>query len=316
MLIKKLLRLFLIKTPKIVIWEITTSCNCKCDMCNVWKKKSKFLKLNKAKELVDFMYNNGVVLIQITGGEPTLYKHLIPLLTYINKKGMFLNLATNGTTITKNYAKKLKSTGIRNINVSLDDFKEKIHDKIRNYKGCFKKAINAINILKKEGFHIHSSSMINKYNHKHIKEFVTFVNDLGISFAMCYPYPTFNKKDNVSRLKNKDLVRAIKELIKLKTKSAKISNSLTFLKESLNYAKNKKMKYPCLAGLNVYALNQKGEFKTCWILPDKFTIKSGWKEKKINCNKCNLGCFREPSIYAKMIKNNKLGFLKEVIQFI
>ena len=313
--LKSLFKMIFTNNYKHVIWIITNSCNCKCAMCGLWQKKSKSLDIEKAKKLVDFMSKNNVVYIQLTGGEPSLYKHLIPLIQYINKKGIVMQLATNGTMVTEENAGKMRKAGLKYICISLDHYKPEIHDSVRNYKGCFTKVLNAIKILKQEGFVMYSSSVINKYNYKDLETFVSFVNSLGIQFGGCFPYPDFNENDTISHLPENDLKNAVNELIDLKRKGYKIVNTYAYLKDCLRFIDGKKAKYPCLAGTRVVGLKV-DEFRTCWMLKNLvFNLETGWKEQKIDCNECQLACFRESSIVTGLASHNKKELLKEILNF-
>lgn len=300
---------------KFVIWEITNMCNCQCVMCGQWQKKSKTIELAKAKELVDFMHKNNVVFIQLTGGEPLLYKDLIPLITYINKKGIIIQLATNGTIITKEYAGKLRKAGLKYICISLDHHKAEIHDSVRKYKGCFDKVMESIRILKKEGFVLHSSSVINKYNCNNLAAFVGYVNSLGISFGMCFPYPDFTKNNQIFSISENDFLKAMNELIELKKKGYGIINSYTYLNDCLHFINKEDSQYPCLAGTKVFALKI-NEFRACWMKKNLvFTMESGWKEQKASCNECQLACFRELSNFTGLVCYNKKILVKEIVNY-
>ncbi|VVB76088.1 Coenzyme PQQ synthesis protein E [Candidatus Tiddalikarchaeum anstoanum] len=304
--------IFINHRTRSVFWEITTLCNCKCSMCSLWKDKPAFLPLDEAKKIVDFMHDNGVIFVQLTGGEPTLYKDIIPLIKYLNSKNFILNLATNGTTMTHESAKELRSAGLSHINISFDYFNSAVQDKIRGLKGEFNKAVSAVNILKSEGFHVYSSSMINSYNWDKMEKLVSFVNGLGIPFGLCFPYPDFSTTtDNTSRLSKSQLVHALTDLLKLQEAGFIFANTRAFIEECLRFAKEEKLKYPCLAGSSVYGIKG-SDFYTCWLLPKQFDASTGWNVKKVDCNKCHLSCYREISIVSSMLKHHPFSFIKEV----
>ena len=89
--------------------------------------------------------------IYITGGEPFLYNGLIELGNFIKKKGLTLQVVTNGVKLEER-AKDIVDNGWDMICVSLDG-PEEIHDKCRGVKGAYKtmaKGLERINQLKKE----------------------------------------------------------------------------------------------------------------------------------------------------------------------
>jgi len=313
--ITSLFKIFFSRTYKHVIWEITNACNCSCAMCGLWQKKPSSVDIRTAEKLIDLMHKNNVIYIQLTGGEPLLYKDLIPLIEYIYRKKIIIHLATNGTLLTEEYADKLKKAGLKYICISLDHYEPEIHDSVRGHKGCFSKAIEAVRILKDKNFFLYSSSIINKYNYKNLKTFIRFVNSLGISFGACFPYPDFNKNDRLSNLSDNDLTDAIKELIELKNKGYNIANTNAYLTDCLRFVEKKEARYPCLAGSRIFGLKI-DEFRTCWMKKDNiFNLETGWKEKGINCNECQLACFREASAFIGLEQHNRKELFKEFLNF-
>ena len=87
---------------KFIEWKIHNVCNYNCSFCEPRHKdgSTKWLSLEKYKEYTDKLIsitNSNSVWFQITGGEPTLYPHLIDLLKYIKSKGVYISLISNGS---------------------------------------------------------------------------------------------------------------------------------------------------------------------------------------------------------------------------
>ena len=62
----------------------TYRCNAKCDMCNIWKNPTK-PEEEFDPELLNKLPNN-LDRINITGGEPSIRKDLIDIVTILKKK--------------------------------------------------------------------------------------------------------------------------------------------------------------------------------------------------------------------------------------
>ncbi|XXF65559.1 radical SAM protein [Thermoanaerobacterium thermosaccharolyticum] len=88
------------------------------------------------------------------GGEPLLRKELIYKCTKILKDNgtTYVSMVTNGFLIDKKTALNLKKSGMDNIQISLDGATSATHDKLRNKRGAFSRAINAIDTIKSVGF--------------------------------------------------------------------------------------------------------------------------------------------------------------------
>lgn len=95
---------------------------------------------------IDALSQLGVIYYSISGGEPTLVPDLPERLTYAAKKIPYVHLVTNGSTMTKELAKKLKDTGIREISISIDGMEE-FQNAVRGVKNAFPKAWDALSLL-------------------------------------------------------------------------------------------------------------------------------------------------------------------------
>jgi MoaA/NifB/PqqE/SkfB family radical SAM enzyme len=131
--------------PGSVSFTITNACNLRCKMCGQWSREGYFSKggrsPNQAMQLADWkklvaeIAANNISSVLLRGGEPFLFPGIIELLEYINSKGIFTSIDTNGTML-KKYAGDIVRLGKIHITISLDG-PEEIHDKTRGVKGCF-----------------------------------------------------------------------------------------------------------------------------------------------------------------------------------
>ncbi|RIB35351.1 MAG: hypothetical protein BXU00_02385 [Candidatus Nanoclepta minutus] len=79
--------------------EITEECNLKCPFCYVGNKAFRSMPIDKALELLEKLKSLGVKIIEISGGEPFLYKDLDVFLSRAKDIGFYIVLFTNGTVI-------------------------------------------------------------------------------------------------------------------------------------------------------------------------------------------------------------------------
>ena len=141
--------------PQTVSFTITNHCNLRCKMCGQWseegyiKNKIDSLQQNLGiadwKMLVDEIAAHQIPSVIIRGGEPFMYSGIIELLEYINSKGLFISIDTNGILLTK-YAADLLRIGKIHITISVDGTEE-IHDQVRRVPGCFKKVEDGLKLL-------------------------------------------------------------------------------------------------------------------------------------------------------------------------
>ncbi len=87
--------------------RVTNACNLRCRMCGQWSEEGYVLNrtvdtrsrmsLEDWKRLVDEIAQHKIRFVLVRGGEPFLFKGIMELLRYINAKGLFLSVDTNGT---------------------------------------------------------------------------------------------------------------------------------------------------------------------------------------------------------------------------
>ena len=98
--------------------ELTEFCNLRCLHCYIPKKKS-ILSKDKAKAILDKLYQLGILYITFTGGEVFLHPHFCDIYIYAKSKGFLISLMTNGTLIDNKIKKVLKKYKPFDISVSI-----------------------------------------------------------------------------------------------------------------------------------------------------------------------------------------------------
>jgi len=142
--------------PEQITFFITNKCNLRCQHCFFWKELNKAVKELTLKEIERISKTMGrFAFLSLTGGEPFLRKDIAEIATIFcqNNSISRLSIPTNGTlsqeiiSSSKQILEKNKNLNLV-VKISLDGL-EKEHDKIRNSKGCFKKAIKSYYQLRK-----------------------------------------------------------------------------------------------------------------------------------------------------------------------
>lgn len=87
---------------KFIEWKIHNVCNHNCSFCDSKHKdgSQRWFTLEKYKEYTDKLIEScgdNPFWIQLTGGEPTLFPDLIPLLSYMKSKGAMVSMISNGS---------------------------------------------------------------------------------------------------------------------------------------------------------------------------------------------------------------------------
>ncbi len=155
-----------VRPPRLIAWELTNACNLACIHCRASAIKEPTpdeLSTDEAKHFVDELVEYKPIII-LTGGEPLLRADVYEIAKYATGRGLRVVLATNGTLLTPDIARRLKEVGIQRVSISIDGANVQTHDTFRGEPGAFDAALRAIEIVKKEGMSFQINTTITKRN--------------------------------------------------------------------------------------------------------------------------------------------------------
>ncbi len=119
--------------------SITDRCNHRCvycapDACLPRLPHAEILTYEEIMRLVNIGIGLGITKVRITGGEPLVRKGVYAFLDQLTRlKGLQdVSLTTNGVLL-KNHIEKIKSAGIKRLNISLDSLNRKKFQKITGF---------------------------------------------------------------------------------------------------------------------------------------------------------------------------------------
>ncbi|TRZ87597.1 MAG: heme b synthase [Methanosarcinales archaeon] len=173
----------IIKPPRLIAWELTNACNLACIHCRASAIKDPApdeLSTAEAKHFVDELIEYKPIII-LTGGEPLLRSDVFDIAQYASGHGLRVVLATNGTLLTSDIAKKLKDVGIQRVSISIDGSTKETHDIFRGETGAFEAALRGIDILKNAGLSFQINTTITKRNLTEIPNIYELALELGAS---------------------------------------------------------------------------------------------------------------------------------------
>ena len=183
------------KIPWFLLVDPTERCNYTCVGC--WAgsyDRAHELSFERFDKLMQEAKDLGIYFIVVSGGEPTVYPHLLDIFKKHND--MAFMFYTNGSLIDEKYAEKLAEVGNAVPCISLEGFKEKTD--WRRGEGAFDKAMKAMDNLKKAGVPFGYSVTETSQNVEEIlsDEFVDFMIDKGAKIAWYFQYiPTGRDPD-------------------------------------------------------------------------------------------------------------------------
>jgi AdoMet-dependent heme synthase len=173
------------KAPLYLAWELTHRCNAKCVHCysasGPTASRQDDLTTDESLAIIDQLADAGLVVLAFSGGEPLLCEDWRRLVGHAVRRGLAVNIGSNGSLINANVAKDLKSLGVKSVTVSIDSHKPEVHDHFRQYSGLHTLALRAIRLLVEEGIRVVVGFTPTKLNWNDGPEVIKLAKDLGAS---------------------------------------------------------------------------------------------------------------------------------------
>ncbi|HID43622.1 MAG TPA: radical SAM protein [Archaeoglobaceae archaeon] len=182
-------RPFVPGAPFQVVWDVTYACNLMCKHCysTAGKRIEDELTTEEAFQAIDKFDRFGVTSIAFSGGEPLVRKDFFDLTKYADEKGIYVAVATNGTLITEGMAEKMKKSGIKYVQISLDGLRD-THSSFRGIDGVFDRTVEGIKNCVKNGFFVNVSMVVTRYNYHEVNDVINLCEKLGVDWFMHYNF--------------------------------------------------------------------------------------------------------------------------------
>ena len=184
--------------------SITEQCNFQCQYClpNGYRtnKDHRFLSLNEIDNVVSTFTELGVHKIRLTGGEPTLRRDFIDILSIISAYPSIKQLAitTNGSRLLKN-VHYWQQAGLNAINISIDSFSPYIfkqitgQDKLRELIQSVEKSLE-VGIRK-----VKINTVLMKNMNDHLADYLTWIKDRSVELRFIELMETTESRELFNR---------------------------------------------------------------------------------------------------------------------
>ena len=199
--------------------SVTDRCNMRCGYCmpknnTKWFDSTEVLSFEEIIRLSSIFANLGVEKIRITGGEPLVRPLIENLIKSIAKIPHIksIGLTTNGLLLSDS-VKKLKSSGLNSVNISLDSFKEDRFKMMTGINGL-DKVLSSIQKAKDAGLDVKINTVVVRgWNDDEVVEFANFARHTGITVRFIEFMPldgtgiwrsdlVFSKKEMIEKLES------------------------------------------------------------------------------------------------------------------
>jgi radical SAM protein with 4Fe4S-binding SPASM domain len=261
--------------PILVGWELTLSCNLRCNHCasSAGISRPDELRTDEAIDLCEQFPDLLVQEVDFTGGEPLLRSDWTQIAAKLAKLEIPTRMVTNGLLLRQNIS-RLLDAGVKTVAVSLDGLGD-THDRIRCHGGLFKEVTDGIEAGISAGLPIAVITAANDINIDDLPQLGSFLKDIGVVYWQVQP--TFAR----GRAAGADGLRLSQDtflkLGKFVRKNAELwgSNGKDIVPaDGVGYFTEldgrKKAWKGCGAGLASCGITSDGKIKGCLSFPDSF----------------------------------------------
>ena len=169
-----------LKSLPILILSVHSNCNCRCVMCDIWKRTSHTeMRTEGLARHRASMQRLGVQRVVLTGGEPLMHSDLHGFCSFFRDLNIHLTLLTTGLLLLKR-AESVASL-FDDVILSLDG-PQHIHDRIRRVDGAFaliQKGILAVRACNPR-LKITCRTTVQKANHLHLRQTIAAAHVLTL----------------------------------------------------------------------------------------------------------------------------------------
>ena len=168
-----------LRSMPILILNVHENCNCRCLMCDIWKRPAgSELDLKNLSRYRDSLRTLGVRQVVLTGGEPLLHSHFDELCALLKESGVRITLLTTGLLLAKRAESVVK--WVDEIIISLDG-PESVHNSIRRVRRGFDLIRIGIATIRTDrpDMPIQARSTVQRANFLFLRDTVTASKQLG-----------------------------------------------------------------------------------------------------------------------------------------
>ena len=297
------------RTFKTLRISLTNSCNLACTYCvNDEVVRNSTLKIESlnvdeisiiAQKLHQIL---NLETIRLTGGEPTLYQDIVPLIKSLRNIGTELKLTTNGFLL-KNLVDKLAIGDINSINVSLDALDEDVFFQISRRRSVHK-IIEGIDAALRKGINVKLNCVVIKgLNENEILPLMQFSKERNITIR-------FLELMKMGHVFNSDFSKFYSQEAILNTISSKYTFAALEREEAstANYWQTSEGQIfgiianessPFCNDCNRLRLDQQGNIYGCLSNPEGINIRNDLKNDELLIQKLSLALAQKQALKFK-----------------
>ena len=303
-------------------WLLTRRCNYRCRSCGVWREPAnkEELSFDEIRRGLDVLRKLGVVELVLSGGNPLLRDDIGEIIDYASRF-FITTIYDNGSLVAKKIDALRRADFVA---ISLDTLDEKKFDYLKGVRGAWKRAMEGIETLQKEGVSVAISPTISQLNLYEIVDLTKHFVARGVPVLYClysYDYPMENrlfgigkKSDELEIVDRQAMVEVCDRLIEVKEKHQGLFITVKTLNALKQFFLNGQRTWRCQALRGFFIVDHLGRAAGCHLrqpvasvyeLPDLWDSEmfESLRREYSGCEKCTYLCYIFYSLYGRVLDN-------------
>jgi len=308
--------------PYHVQWMVTRKCNYRCRGCNVWQEQdARELSTEEIKKGLDILRKLGVIETVISGGNPLLREDIAEIIEYASR--FFITTIYDNGSMAAEKIDALRHADF--VAISIDSLDPAKNDYIKGVKGAWKRAMQAVETLAKEGIRISVTPTISQFNLYEIIDLTNYF--LQKEIPLWYCLYSFDSSDDSSQLfkigkkndeflitDNEAMVKLCDSLINMKNRNCNILMTTKILEAVKHLYGEGKRTWKCRALQNFFIIDHVGNVAGCHLhkpIASIFELPNMWNSEKLDdlrrvyskCTQCTYLCYIFYSLHGSVLGN-------------
>lgn len=254
------------RLPYSVLFELTARCNMNCVHCYLQNvHDTKELSYDKIIEIIDILYEKGIVFLTFTGGEILLRKDFVDIYLYAKKKGFLVELFTNGYLFDDKIIDVLAEYPPLLVDISLYGASENTYRKVTGLQNAFARVIQNCKKLKKAGIRVSLKSPIIDLTYPEIKDMQMLADKLQIPFVYTFEICNTIDRQDMPKMHQISLNKALEyefanHYKQIQTEGRKSKSNYD---EIINELRTNEKVYSCNVAVNSFVVDYNGKMCPC-----------------------------------------------------
>jgi len=243
--------------PIVLTHSVTSECNCRCKICDIWRKKHSTDEMNTHEifRMLDEARKLNFVAYVAFGGEPLMRPDILNIFQHAHDLGFYTSIITNGTYLSQKAEKIAKVVDLTWVSI---DHHSDYHDEMRDLKGTFKRAVDGIIKLRHAGGRIAINCVLSRLNFDAVGKMAEFSRGLGVKLSFD-PMEVFLGINEEYALVASERRRLFSEAREFKKQGYPILNSYEYLEHLIS-----RVKYFCAQPRIFIMVSEEGKIEPFW----------------------------------------------------